>query len=818
VLTPIRHGTITALVLPYLLSSRLGIDPDSARLFARIVAGHHGIFPTAADLSGAAMHPDAIGGEPWNAARIAIVEELARVLHVPHDSPPPLPTGAAAIALAGLTTVADWIGSIEAYFPYAVSPGVDPHEIDLERYAQESRERAERALRDLRWLVNPAPPAHRSFNTTFSDFAPNDLQRAAVRLAESLIFPALVIIESPMGEGKTEAAMYLAEAAAARLQRRGYYFALPTQATSNQMFSRVREFLERTAEGTEVNLQLLHGHASLSAEFQLLRERASDPRPTGVDEDAPDDGASSTVFAAEWFTYRKRGLLAPYGVGTIDQALLAVLRTRHFFVRMFGLCNKTVIVDEVHAYDAYMSGLLDRLLEWLGALGSPVVLLSATLPSARRDALLRAYLRGLGAPPELPSAQPYPRITWASAEGCGSRAVAASERSRRRLALRKIESDQAFGEHLSHLLAEGGCAAVICNTVSRAQELFTALEPFFPGVCEDGAPELGLFHARYPFNERDRREKLALARFGKPGAQIDLGDGTRREVRRPKRAVLVATQVIEQSLDLDFDVMVTDFAPVDLILQRAGRIHRHQRGPRPAPVANPALLIFAPQVSESGVPGFGSGTEAIYQPHLLLRSWLALSGRDCVSIPEDIERLIEFVYREEAECPAGSSDDIRSYWSDSADRLTHELERLESLAKVNRIPSPDDEDLFEAHAELEEDNPEVHQSLQALTRVSDVPSIEVVLMSAEEFAKFDPEETPDRARALHWLDRSVRIAHRAITYRLVNDDSMRPQGWRRSALLRHHLILSLDPNGRASIGDYEVSLDSKLGIVIAPLS
>jgi CRISPR-associated endonuclease/helicase Cas3 len=177
---PIRHGTITALVLPDLLSSRLGMDPDSARLFARIVAGHHGIFPTAANLSAAAMHPGGIGGEPWNAARAAIVEELARILHVPRDSPPPAPTGAAAIALAGLISVADWIGSMEAYFPYAVSPRVDPHEIDLEHYAQESRQRAERALRDLRWLENPAPPAFRSFTTVFPNLAPNDLQRAAM--------------------------------------------------------------------------------------------------------------------------------------------------------------------------------------------------------------------------------------------------------------------------------------------------------------------------------------------------------------------------------------------------------------------------------------------------------------------------------------------------------------------------------------------------------------------------------------------------------------------------------------------------------------
>lgn len=810
----IPHGIVTARVLPDLLTSRLGVDPDSARIFGTIPAGHHGLFPTAADVSAAAMHPDAIGGEPWDAARAAIVDELARILRVPRDRPPRAPTGAGAIALAGLISVADWIGSMEAYFPYAVSPE-DPTQLDLDRYAEQSHERAERALRELRWLDRPVAPAARSFTTIFPNLMPNGLQRAAIDLAESLTSPALVLIESPMGEGKTEAAMYLAEGAAVHLHQAGYYFALPTQATNNQMFTRVREFLERTVEGANVNLQLLHGHASLSAEFQLLRDRASAARPTDIDDDSPERGESATVFAAEWFTYRKRGLLAPYGVGTIDQALLAVLRTRHFFVRMFGLCGKTIVIDEVHAYDAYMSTILDRLLEWLGACGSPVVLLSATLPAARRDALLRAYSGGLGAPADAPSAAPYPRISWVSAGGSGSRSVAASERTRRRLALRQIAPNEVLGEHLSRLLAEGGCAAVICNTVSRAQEVFTSLKPFFPGACEDGAPELILFHARYPFDERDWREKLALTRFGKPGARIDLGDGAHRDVTRPRRAVVVATQVIEQSLDLDFDVMVSDFAPVDLVLQRAGRIHRHERRPRPAPVAAPALYLFTPDVNAAAVPEFGPATEAVYDRHLLLRSWMALDGRESVSIPENVEHLIEFVYRSDAECPASVSDAVRGYWRESADDLARDLERLDSLARQNRIPAPNDEDLFESRAELEEDNPEIHESLQALTRVSEGPSIEVVLMTADEFEKFDPREIPDRDRALQWLRRSAKIAHRAVAHSLINNQSMRPQGWRRSALLRHHRILPLDPNGRTSIGNCEVSLDPELGIVIA---
>src|SRR5439155_18827385 len=198
-------------------------------------------------------------------------------------------------------------------------------------------------------------------------------------------------------------------------------------ATSNQMFSRVREFLEERFAGTNVLLQLQHGHAALSAEFETnLKKGATLLKLTPVYDEIGTahqhqhhDDCTPGVVAAEWFTHRKRGLLAPFGVGTVDQAQMAVLHTKHVFVRLFGLAHKTVIIDEVHAYDAYMSKLLERLLEWLAALGSPVVLLSATLPGERRKALLAAYRRGLnGYVKEAPVAPvkpvEYPRITWAT--------------------------------------------------------------------------------------------------------------------------------------------------------------------------------------------------------------------------------------------------------------------------------------------------------------------------------------------------------------------------------------------------------------------
>ena len=345
---------------------------------------------------------------------------------------------------------------------------------------------------------------------------------------------------------------------------------------------------------------------------QALRQQANrifTPYDIEAEEERSPGHPPADVIAAEWFTYRKRGLLAPYGVGTVDQGLLAVLKTRHYFVRLFGLSHKTVVVDEVHAYDAYMSKLLERLLEWLAALKCSVVLLSATLPSNKRTALLTAFTKGLGISPDSRPSEvtAYPRLSWVTSAGSGSCHFEDSPQFSRILQLRFVEgevfaketSEFHLGELLKKALAEGGCAAVICNTVSRAQEVYTALKPHFPGIeAGDGWPELDLFHARYLFEGREKRELRTLLRFGKPGGQAEGEEGNFREVKRPHRAVLVATQVIEQSLDLDFDVMVTEMAPIDLILQRAGRLQRHAfsqnpgdpsflapGGYRPAPLA-----------------------------------------------------------------------------------------------------------------------------------------------------------------------------------------------------------------------------------------
>lgn len=350
-----------------------------------------------------------------------------------------------------------------------------------------------------------------------------------------------------MGEGKTEAAFY----AHLRLQsasgHRGMYIALPTQATGNLMFERAKAFLNRYGKSRRLDLQLLHGANELVEAYQKIRVRPNTP-----------EGGEEGVEAQVWFSHRKRGLLSEYAVGTVDQALLGILPTKHQFVRLWGLGNRVVVLDEVHAYDTYTSGLIESLVRWLWALDSSVVLMSATLPKAKREALLKAF--GAGEIPKVED-KPYPRITRVVKGDLKPIVETFEVRKQPTLALGALPLDlEALAGKALEQARSGGCVACIVNTVQRAQDLYQALVGKADGV------EVHLFHARYPLEERLERERTVLAKFGKQG-------------QRPQKAVLVATQVVEQSLDLDFDVMFTDLAPVDLVLQRAGRLHRHERDP-----------------------------------------------------------------------------------------------------------------------------------------------------------------------------------------------------------------------------------------------
>lgn len=859
------HGWITATELPEILESNWEFERSLAKRLAILIGGHHGSFPRSSERQKLRRdnpldRDERVGKGAWPGTRTALTREMARVIFGSADLSFPdsktariVSNNADAMILAGLVSVADWLGSDELSFPYAIhainGEFDEPDAETLQGYFQKAKHQAEDALRKTGWL-NPLPPAPQrplaalfSYLTVPDSFTANPLQDTVERLANRITEPSLVIIEAPMGEGKTEAALFLADRwNLSPLGLEGCYFALPTQATSNQIYGRVRRFLEHRYTRRDINYQLLHGFADLHGEFQLSKERSRrreqpPPAPTGINGEqgeGEDTISLANVFAAEWFTHRKRALLAPFGVGTVDQALLAALQTRHVFVRHFGLAHKTIIVDEVHAYDAYMTELLKRLLQWLAALGSSVVLLSATLPAKRRKELLQAYAEGVldkkAADVHAASITEasYPRISVISSQYANSVHVPVSTASRT-LKIRWIDGtlpepeSESFplGEALQEALLEGGCAAVICNTVGRAQDIFLRLRECFERGTRKGLPmpELDLFHARFLFGERARREERAVKKFGKQTAS----DGHTKTTMRPHRAVLVATQVIEQSLDLDFDLMVSDFAPIDLLLQRSGRIHRHKRN-RPARLKTPTLWVCSP-TEENGAPVFEKGTEVIYEDwqHVLLRSWFVLKNRTglsepeiaLISIPLDISDMIEAAYQYQ-DAPADVSPALRQVWIRTKEEQETRLEKLASRAASVSIAPPFDlgDLLNEWNQKLVEDDPEVDPRLQALTRPE--PNVQVVCLLPDEITQAKLGEKPDRETALFLLDHSVSLTNRQLVSDLLkpSDKQFIESSWKESPYLRNHRLLRFNANRECTVGKITLCLDDEIGLRI----
>jgi CRISPR-associated endonuclease/helicase Cas3 len=773
------HGRITAATLPDILAAETDLPPRAAKRIARAVGGHHGAWPTPVEEQ--AIKSDERGGAEWDAVRRELLCVLRDVLQPPTLTAWPLSRAddnAFLTWFSGLVSVADWLGSMEEYFPYIEAP------LDPAQYAQLAAVQAQTALQALHWTDWRPPTAALSFAELFP-FPPGPMQQTVIDLAAQLDRPALVLIEAPTGSGKTEAALYLADTWARALQQRGIYVAMPTMATSNQMWQRVGEFLRRRYPQSDLEPLLVHSQA---------RWTSPPPEPTLQDEQQKDQEESAAAALA-WFLPRKRSLLAPCAVGTVDQALKCVLQARHFFVRLFGLSEKTVIFDEIHAYDTYMSTLFQRLLGWLRAMGSSVVLLSATLPAQTRRELLAAYA---GRPIDLPPVE-YPAITWATAED--ARVVPLPKPEDRRVALEWLSREpEAVVDALCAALRQGGCAAVICNTVARAQEIYRALKE--AQLVADDA--LTLFHARYPFAWRDEIEKGVLARFGKTGA-------------RPERAIVVATQVIEQSLDLDFDVMVSDLAPVDLLVQRAGRLHRHPGRTRPAPVAEPRLCV-AVNAAEGVAPDFGRDVY-VYTPYLLLRAYLALRGRDALTLPGDVAVLIEAGYGDEPlpDTPPALAAALAA----ARQKMQQTEDKAEYEARQRLVGQPTfDELLNETSAGLEEDAPDVHAAFQALTRLGP-PTLSLVCLHQTPAglntepdgsgAPVDLARKPDAETTRALARATVGVGNRALVDHFRAQEP--PDAWRKHPLLRDHRV-AIFANGMYTFGSHTLYLSCELGLAI----
>lgn len=615
-----RHEGLSAeWALDFLIDEKQGWNQKCAVTVADCIRGHHGNFGAREEEEVPAALPQ------WADLRAQLERSVRSVFQPGAWQPQQFPDhSSAGLLLSGLIVLADWIASNRELFT------LEWANESLADYAVHSRGMASRALQRLGFTGQHPWASPMTFRQVWPNIKePRTIQTACEALVKDGTGPGLAIVEAMMGEGKSEAALYLASQWLGPAEAAGIYMALPTAATSNQMYGRVHDFLKLHDPEAAESVLLVHGTS-------WLLDAASPDRTPELFDDQPDAGD----MALEWFRPRKRSLLSPFGLGTIDQALMGALHVKHGFLRLFGLAGKALIVDEVHAYDTYMNQILTRLLQWCGVLGIPTILLSATLPRARRQALLQAYAPG--AAPLAPGQSAYPLITVTGAS-CEVReiSVAASGRTIQ-VALQPhpglLGDPQAIANEVAKRVRLGGCICVVANTVDSAQAIFRALEGL---VANDSAPvDLLLFHARFPVARRQEIEEAVLRRFDRRSL-----DAAHRQ-DRPDRAVLVATQVVEQSLDLDFDEMFTEIAPIDLLLQRAGRLHRHDGRTR-SRSGLPILHLLQPIKAESE---FGP-TGKVYHEYILLRTMQVLDRVDAWQFPDDIRKLVEDVYREDPPAP-----------------------------------------------------------------------------------------------------------------------------------------------------------------------
>ena len=767
------HGRGTAVIMRLLFRKGLFRSWRSWQTAIDVIAAHHGKLYTSGDL----VAPDYTLMPPVTKEVLPYIIEAVEVFRRLFDAPecpPEAPLdNSFHMLLAGFTSVADWLGSNAADFPF-VGDAIQNEE-DLHGYLQGLREKGvgERALRKV-GLDSRFKEIDLTYEDLF-DFLRDKKLRPLQEASKDVPFgempgSEMVIVEAPMGNGKTEISLYFATRAITKSHADGIYMALPTQASSNNLFKRITRYADavRSTEGS-LSVVLAHGGRRFEEHFQTMLEKRREvyrqyERTRAALGGYRDSAAPpSEVIATDWLTQSKHVLLAGIGVGTIDQAMLGAIGVNHAFVRLSALATKVVILDEIHAYDLYMNEVIFHLLRWLNALGTKVVILSATLPQGLRRKLLESYGCEFVSSVSSPEDEPYPLMLYAAASEVARPfeppPEEEKEKNQIRVAIRMYEAENHKDPEMSprtlrgvaealRLVRMGGCIAWIRNTVRETQAAWRVLRNEIR-ISGETDIEVVILHARYPLIHRNKRQDELLDRLGKEA-----------EDKRPKKMIVIATQVIEQSIDIDFDAMISDLAPVDLLLQRAGRMWRHDR---PIEVRydhiEPTLYILAPTLEERYRLVYG-GSGRIYDREVLARSACIVKksapreeneteGTEAAAIgdhegwilPHACRRLVAWLYDQDAE-----------YWT--AEKLNVDEKILERAREKKR--NDDADAMSQAHKIL---MPAVDAETLAIeiVRKDDDNSASVALATRQGVATATIVLLEQRNGSIHFMDTGVAI-------------------------------------------------------------
>ncbi|MDO6681053.1 MULTISPECIES: CRISPR-associated helicase Cas3' [unclassified Oceanobacter] len=544
--------------------------------------------------------------------------------------------------LAGWAVISDWVGSDQQYFHYCTDVML------VDEYWPIAQQNARRALNATDLIAGIRASDFPGFQALFG-FEPTPLQRWAehVELSEQ---PQLFILEDITGSGKTEAALTLVHRLMAAKHAKGFYFGLPTMATANAMFHRLADHYLKmfdTSSDRKPSLVLAHSARAMDERF---REAVG---VQGADDSAYDhDDETASLYCNHWLAdSRKKALLAPVGVGTIDQALLGVLPRKHQSLRVLGLHHKVLVFDEVHSADAYQLQLLETLLKLHLHQGGSAILLTATLSFDARERLCRIWnevpVSSWGKPlrgPWLTQSRRLDAFPLATRVAKGSIPDEASVGGRAAVS-RRVDVDFLHDVELviQQLLAAakaGRCVVWVRNSVGDAQQAYDTINQRLADSPSDSvcSCETLLFHSRFTLHDRQRIERQVLHWIGKAS----------QPVHRAGK-IIVCTQVFQESLDADADLLITDLCPIDDLIQRAGRLHRHFRQYRLG--EPPKLLVYSPEWQEQ--PGLDwlqqdfRATQAVYQsPASLWMAMKVLREEGGYRMPDDARRLIESVYGE----------------------------------------------------------------------------------------------------------------------------------------------------------------------------
>lgn len=761
----------------------------------------------------------------WKGVWKEIIQEgIERAGYTSMDELPRDVTQPAQVLLTGLLIVADWLASNSTFFPL----------MDAENARGDERDpaRSERAIRKIdlprKWEPSDEWAYGELCCSRFEKIVEaNAVQKTIQKVAGEAEKPGLFILEAPMGMGKTEAALAAGEILANRMGEGGLAFFLPSQATANAMYDRVVEwiknftqqgelwddFLEDDLTPESLSIELAHGKATLNERFAELSEQVGSVNADETALPEKDKGkpslndAEAGISTHAFFMGRKTQLLADFVVGTVDQLLLGALNQKHIMLKHLGLAGKVVVVDEVHAYDTYMSRFLDTMLNWLGAYHTPVILLSATLPGSRRAELMGAYLGKVDFErrEELEAERSYPLLTWTDGEQGRTRTIE-SDAPRTDVDILRGE-DEEVTSFLTDRLKDGGCAGIIVNTVKRAQAFAERLKAAFP------EKQILLDHAQFVMPDRMSREKELMKRLGRDSTP-EQRDGL----------IVVGTQVLEQSLDIDFDVMITDLCPMDLLLQRLGRLHRRAERARPRSLQRAACMVLGADTDR-----LEDGARAIYGDYLLMKTSCLLKEK--IHLPEDIPQLVQDTYNQNADENLSNSTGILKK------REEYNGKMALKQSKANAICIPDaPKKLGKRHSTrvidslfYEEDSMGERQA-EATVR-DGVQSIEVLVLkygkdgllhtvTDGKTLALAPNEMPSKEEARMIAKQSLRLPHifsqpwmmEKTIEELERIRQTTLKEWCSSPRVGRELFLLLDENGGATLAGMKLVYDGEMGL------